>query len=372
MGFISTSPSGSASRTLAAGLAATFGICAEQALAQQQPDLVVSEVHFAAPNLGDTQWIEIANHGTSTRNLGNWSIYMETRTAFQPQTYWFGMPPTASIGPGEFIRIHWFSPVPAGGSPPGEVHTGDTLFHFLFSRGAEPLQPQAGAIALFDTKDSSLMSDPTRMRDYMAWGATGLQRETVAAQAGLWNAGSFIAAPIGGASLALNENLLAGSARHTAWFPSMLSTPRALNAGPAELFLYETACTGPNYQQSAPALRPISSPVVGNPEFALAVDHTTAGTGSAVLFLFSTNAITSASPFPVLLGDCNIWLEPTTFFGQLLVSSQNGTTILPFDLSATSPTEIGARFHVQAAVLTFGGDPEAYALTGGLAMTVGG
>ena len=138
--------------------------------------LVISEVLFdpIGVNTG-RQVVEIRNIGDAEVNMqsaGYWLFFPPARWQF---------PPGVSIGPGDTVQVlinH------SGVNTEDSFYTGISGMRNLRGQG-----PQGDSLALFTT---NLFGDPTKIIDFVQWGAAGNGGEDVAAAAGIWAAGQFV------------------------------------------------------------------------------------------------------------------------------------------------------------------------------------
>jgi hypothetical protein len=235
-----------------------------------QPNTVVlNEVNFFTAFAPD-QWIEIANLGDAPADLSTWSIYYATHTPMRPGNYWWAFPPSTILPARSFLRIRWGRAIQAA-PPPGVIDTGDTVFHFLFGLGFEPLYTSYGALGLFDTQANNEVNDPARIRDFMAWGSAGqFRREDLAIQANRWVAGDRIPFAFNDTSIAFAGQVLGEPTRATEFFRDRSPTPGAGNTSNEIISLYGQGCA---IGQAADALRMdvTSYPTPGNVDFNIRV-----------------------------------------------------------------------------------------------------
>lgn len=156
--------------------------------------VVLSEVEFTSRN-NEGQWIELFNMGQKEVNLSNWSVGIEKRGLASNKQFFFGFPKDTKVASGKFVRIHWLAKVKKNQVCPGnngiEVFTGDTINHFLFGLGAEPLAAAAGAIGLFDSQQNLDVAKKEHIVDWVEWGSTNWLREGNAIAAKKWVTATF-------------------------------------------------------------------------------------------------------------------------------------------------------------------------------------
>lgn len=355
-------------------LFATALLPAVHLLGSQNPataQVVLSEVQAEAG------WIELHNRGEAAADLTGFALYLATDTPNRHRNYWWGFPPGTALAPGGFLRVHWLAPLPANPAP-GELHTGETTYHFLFGPGAEPLPAARGALALLDSQQQALMNSPAVFRDWVGWGASGLRREDLAVQQGLWLPGHAAPSIPAGSSLARGPVAHLPAAPEQAWFVDTTPTPLAHNTGSAALATHGSPCALPGHHLlGAPTLEPRSLPVAGNGDFALHVTHTTGLLLETCALVFALDESPPGAPglLPTVPGgpDCRQWIDPVAVFGsRWLPTTANGTTI-PFGLRHVPAALAGVRFHVQAMVFDFWPNawPPYQGVTNALAVTLG-
>jgi hypothetical protein len=333
--------------TLATGIAST-------APAQ----VVISEVNLTPQSGSDDRWIELRNVGPNKVDLDTWTIYLATKTPARANNYWFGFPRGTSVAAGAFLRVHWFAPVQA--STATDIWTGDTVFHFLFGYGAEPLDPKSGALALLSSQQNIDMNDPRFYRDWVSWGEGAQKRESIAAQAGQWVLNSFVPAPEQKDSIAWISFRDASPTPVAAWFRDRSPTPLADNHPAAALGEYGSNCGEGSVP--APALVASSVATPGNQDFGFRIDGTTAGQ-ITVLMLAA-----KAGNGSISIGNCKIWIEivPTPLI--LNVPSSTPSTSIPLPMPVSGLT--GFDVYAQAAVLKPASFFD-YGFTQGVRVTVG-
>jgi hypothetical protein len=127
------------------------------------------------------QKIELVNKSGAAVSLTNWSLCIQ----FSYRTF----PSGASIPAGGLYTIHVNA---TGTNTPTEWYTGAYV----------TIDAASDAVALYHTATG--FATAANMEDFVQFGAGAQPRENVAAAAGLWTAGAFVAAAAEGQSLAYN------------------------------------------------------------------------------------------------------------------------------------------------------------------------
>lgn len=355
----------------AAALLATFAATTGPLSAQ---NVLIHEIRADAGG----RWIEFHNRGSAAVDLSTWTIYHASLTPSMPQTYWWPFPSGTSLAAGGYLRVHWFQATPTGGAAPGDLWTGNTPWDFLFGLGGENLLGARGAIGLLRSQQSSLMSSPSVVEDWVSWGQTGFSREFVAATAGVWTEGRFAPSIPSGQSLARNTAAVDSVGfEDEAWFVDVTPTPLQPNLDGAMLQSYGTPCTLPgNHLLGGPVLHANGQPLLGNAQFGLGVDNTTGIYGEFVLFALGTGMAPVGQPslLPPFAGTgCTEVIDTFALTGTWLQPAQILTTTLPMPLHGLPATVVGIEVHAQALVvdLAGGGYPPYQGLSNALRVVVG-
>lgn len=124
------------------------------------------------------QIIELHNRGASATAMGNWSICIQ----FNYKRF----PTGATIQPGGYYIIHVNA---TGVNDATNWYTGAYV----------NIHPAADGVSLYHT--FSGFSTTANIEDFVQWGAGGQPRENVAAAAGLWTTGLFVARAVEGKSV---------------------------------------------------------------------------------------------------------------------------------------------------------------------------
>lgn len=301
--------------------------------------VVISEVNLTPQDPGDDRWIEIRNLGASKVDLETWTVYQATKTVGTVKNYWFGFPKGTELQSGAYLRLHWMVPVKP--TTPTDMYTGDTIYHFMFGYGAEPLSAKEGALALISSQQNLDMNDPKFFRDWVSWGSGNFKREDIAAAAGQWLLGSFVPAPANKESIAWISFREASPTPVTAWFRDASPTPGKDNHPGSALGEFGTNCAA----GTAPAPNLVVSSVAtpGNQDFGFRVDGTNT---NQIVALFLAAAPGSGS---ISIGPCRLWIEITPL---PLVFSQSGgvpSTNFPFPIPTSGFSNF--IFYGQAATL---------------------
>ncbi len=303
---------------------------------------------------GNGRWIELHNRTGATVDLSQWSLHQCTTTAGMPRNYWWPFPMGTSLAAGAFLRVHWNQPTPASVAP-GELYTGNTPYNFLFGLGAEPLGSTSGALGLLRSQNNLLMNSASVIEDWVSWGQSGFQRESLAVQASVWNTGAFAPSFANGESLARNTPAVGTFAtRAQEWFVDSTPTPSAHNVSGVQVESYGQACTATgNHLFGPPTLRTNSLPLIGNGQFAYTVDNTTGVFGEVMLLAFSGAAAPPGQPslLPHVIGSsCSESIAHNAIVNVLLVPTQVLGTTVPMSLANLGPAFVGLQLHTQAMV----------------------
>lgn len=360
-----------ATRHLAALLLATWS-CTATATAQVQ-DVYLSEIRADA---GES-WIELHNRGTTTANIGTWTLHCATTTPGMPNNYWWPLPLGTTLAPGAYLRVHWFAEEPAL-PVAGNLYTGTSPYGFLFGLGGEPLQGAEGCAALFASQSNTQMNSSTTLRDWVSWGTYGFQRENLAIAAGLWQNGRYVQSIEPEASIARDPDAI-GVTPHAdeSWFLDYTPTPLLPNITGAVVQSYGTACTLPGNQLlGVPELRATSLPLYGNSQFGLIVDRTTGIYGEFVLIGFSGGAAPPGMPsiLPPYSGvACQESINALQLISTWLVPASIIGTNFALPLDNYPPQIVGVELHAQALILQLlpNANPPYQGLTNALRIVVG-
>lgn len=339
----------------------------------QSPTVILSEINPASTGA----WIELENLTATSQDISSWSIYQATKTPGMPHNYWFGFPPGTIIEAGGILRVHWLQPVPA--TPvPGEVFTGETIYHFLFGYWAEPLDPNRGAIALLNTQQNALMNTPASFVDWVSWGEGNFVRENFAAQAGVWEEGRFVTAIAGQDSLArVPRSVGVQPQPERNWFHDASPTPGQPNGPGLAAATVGSPCTqAGNHLFGPPVLAGRSFPIAGNRDFGLTIDNTSGFLGETAIVVFSGDTAPVGQPalLPPTAGPaCPELLDYSLLIGFVFVSTGAGQTVLPFGFDVVPSALMGTRFVVQAVILdAFTAQPPYQGVTNGVDFLIGG
>jgi len=349
---------------------ALSALLADTAVAQ---DVILSELGRDA----NGSWIELHNRGATNADISPWSIYLATSTANMPRTYWWGFRPNTVIAPGGYLLVRWLQPIPS--SPvQGEVATGNSNPYFLFGLGAEQLPDAPGALALFRTQSSALVSNPAVIHDWVSWGGNGLSRENLAIQNGKWRAGGAAPVLAQGFSLARHPANTWSSQPDLAWFLDETPTPSGANVGAASVATIGAPCAPFGHTLlGEPRLAATSMPVLGNSSFGITIDNTTG------VFLEWCILAMSAGTLPIGRSDllpptaggdsCFVLVDPSTSFGTLWSRTGMARTTIPMSLQGLPAALAGQSFALQAIVLDLSPNawPPYKGLTNALAITIG-
>lgn len=335
--------------------------------------VVLSEVMVS----GDDRWIELHNRGSTTVELSTWALYHASMTAGMPQNYWWGFPAGTTAPAGGFLRVHWFRQAPTA-IEPGNLYTGTAAWQFLFGLGGEALRSDRGALALLNSRDNALMNSASVIEDWVSWGTAGFRRETLAVQVGRWTSGRFVDVIAPGESIARNVVLMGAVGPHDReWFHDPTPTPLAPNVPGLVVQSFGQACTALGHHLlGTPGLQVLSSPIVGNRQFALRVSSTTGLLGETVLMGFTWGALPNGGSgwLPPIPGapECPLFIDPTLPLGAVWVNARPMQTdvVIPLLL----PALVGLRFQVQALVLDHFANafPPYQGTTNALDITIGG
>lgn len=338
------------------------------ALASAQQNVALSEVHVT------DQWIELANLSGVNQDISSWTVYLATKTPGMPQNYFFGFPPGTVMAPSSFLRVRWLQPIPATPEP-GSVFTGNTIFHFLFGLGAEPLQ-QISAVGLFRTQANNQMNTPSLIEDWVSWGDGNLRREDLAAQNGRWTLGRFLEAPLSNESLARATSAIGTvSTKDLEWFHDQSPTPLESNTTAMGSNATPPACLAPgNHLLGPPNLTLASYPVCGNREFGYRIANTSGVLGEFVILVFSAGLGNQAPLLPPTSGPpCPEYLNYALFMGALLVGATPGVTTLPHNFANLPISFRGTAYFIQAVVLDgFTSVPPYQGVSNALQISIGG
>ncbi len=317
--------------------------------------VVVSEINFTPLGMSN-QWIELFYSGSSPVDLSQWSLYYATNTVGEAGTYWFAVPSGTALAPASFLRVHWREDIPVGATP-GEVYTGTSIFHFLFGYYPEPLLVTSGAVAIFNTQDNALMNRAESIVDWVSWGESGLPREDLAVEAGLWNQGAFALAPRASDSVALNYNANIEPTPPNAFFRDASPTPMGHNHMGDASVSFGTPCTFGSLP--APTISNGSVPAGGNRDFTLVINDTIMG-GT---WLFFGSGQANPPIKPPLPGPCEIFVDVP--IATLPVLTVPGTTTIRLPLVAVSG---GISLYIQTFTAF---DPTNHAFSNGLQLDLG-
>lgn len=296
--------------------------------------VVIHEINLTPQHTNDDQWIEIINLGNETQDLGNWAIYLATKTANQPQNYWFGFPTGASLPKDTIMRIHWGAKITTT-SNPLDIQTGNTVKNFLFGLGFEPFDPKRGALALMNTNLNSNVNNPSSFVDWISWGESGFKREDLAIEAELWMENQFVNAPKAKESIALATFLQSEPTPTSAYFLDHTPTPQLGNHRGffAETYGRKSCSTG----QAKPAQLWFEGiPTDGNEQyredytagFAFTIDNTRGPVFREKIFLIISEKVSAPRPF---MG-CFLHVDPIlALLGP--INADFNTTRIPVSLN---------------------------------------
>lgn len=317
-----------------------------------QRHVVLSEIRAD----GGDRWVELLNRSAASVDLSDWTLYYATATPNLPQTYFYGFFPGTQLPAGERLLVHWYQPRPAS-MPANEQWTGDTIYHFLFGLGAEPLLGNGGALALLRSQSNQQMGNASLLEDWVGWGRSGLAREALAVQAGVWLPNAAAPAIPAGGSLARNEVAI-GTVANPAeeWFVDTTPTPLQANVPGLQLDSLGAPCSTTGSRLfGLPTLTAESTPVIGNRDFGLRIDNTSGVLFETVLLAFASAPAPANMPqlLPSAPGSsaCALLLDYQSVFALRAVVSQPLQTRVPLSLQNLSPALAGLQFYVQAIVL---------------------
>jgi hypothetical protein len=322
-------------------------------------------------------WIEVHNRGATPADISPWSIYLATPTPNAPRTYWWGFRPNTVIAPGGYLIVRWMQPIP---STPvaGEVATGNTVPYFLFGLGAEAVPETQGALALFRTQTSSLVSNAAVIADWVSWGGTGLSRENLAIQNGVWRTGATAPARAPGHSLARHPGTSWSTQPELAWFLDDTPTPGGANVGSASVVTVGGACAPFGHSLlGAPTLAATSMPVLGNTSFGVTIDNTTGVYAEWCILAMAANTMPfgRSDLLPPTAGadSCFVLVDPFTMFGTMWSRTGMMRTTMPMPLQGMPAGLAGQSFSLQAIVLDLSPNawPPYKGLTNALDITIG-
>jgi len=330
-----------------AALFATAALCGSDLSAQ---DVLLNEVR------ADTggRWIELHNRSAGTIDISSWSLHVASRTLGTPQNYWWAFPAGTTITGGGFLRVHWFQAAPASAMP-NELYTGDTVWDFLFGLGGETLRADRGALGLFRSQLDTMMDTPSVVEDWVSWGDHDFSREQLAVANGRWTNGHQAPAIAAGTSLARDVTLFGlGLAHDELWFVDHTPTPLAPNQTGATVTSYGASCAvNGNHLLGEPLLRATSQPLLGNPQFGIALDRTTGIYGEYVLVAWSAGAAPAGQPsvLPPANGGCAESIDTSQLLALWLLPTQVMTTGMPLSLATMPAGLVGSELHAQALVI---------------------
>ena len=316
---------------------------------------LAQEVILSEFGVGPTGgFVELHNRGATTADISAWSLFLATPTVGMPRTYWWGFRPASTIPAGGFLVVRWLQPLPSA-PVSGEVFTGATNAYFLFGLGGEALPLQQGALALFRSQSSALMSTPSIINDWVSWGGNGLSREDLAVQNGAWRTGSRTPSLSNGCSLARHPGREWSTTPDLAWFVDTTPTPGAANVGAASLQSLGSPCTPIGHQLlGAPTLNALSLPVLGNSSFGFTIDNTTGVFAEwCILALTATTMPGRNDLLPPAPGgeSCYVLIDPSTSFGSYWQHTSLLRTTLPLSQQGLPAALAGQSYAEQAIVL---------------------
>lgn len=313
-------------------------------------NVVLSEVRADAGE----RWVELHNRATFAVDLSSWSLHYATKTPSMPQEYWWAFPTGTVLGPGAFLRVHWFQAAPASPSA-GDLWTGASPWQFLFGLGGEALSGTRGAFGLYRTQLGDYAATSTFVEDWLSWGDHGFSREPLAIAAGRWTANHHAPAIPANSSLARNEATIGTVAFHEQqWFVDGSPTPLEPNLSGALVTAHGQACAVfGHHLLGEPALRPLSLPLLGNAQFGLAVDNTTGIYGEYVLVAWTAAAAAPGTPsiLPSDPGLCAQSVALDQVVALWLLPAQIVSTTVPLSLASMPASLVGSELHAQALVL---------------------
>jgi hypothetical protein len=327
------------------------GLWLASGLALAQPaQVILAEVNPSPAG----QWIELLNRTNESQDISSWSLHLATMTPLWPQQYWYGFPAGTVIPANGRLRVNWGSPIQAL-PPANTINTGNTIFHFLFGLGFEPLPLTAGAMALIRSQQNSQMNTPSLFEDWVSWGQGNFLREILAVQAGRWVLGRFVPAPVSGDSLARMPQVIGQMpSPDREWFRDASPTPLAPNAPGYTSTSIGIPCVQPGHTLlGPPVLGGIAFPVAGARDFALAVSNTTGVPGTFGMFVFSVLPAPPSQPplLPPGTGPaCPELVDFGTLIAFFLVQTAVNETLFPVSFAATSSALQGGRFVVQTVL----------------------
>lgn len=198
-----------------------------------QAALVINEVLTAAQTGGE--WVEIYNTGDAAENMSGWQLYPDS-------SGYFSFPADFAIEAKKFVVVRIRA---AGADSPSD----------LYHTGAESnMGNTAGSAALFSPDIGSGRSSAT-IKSFVQWGRAGQRWESAAADAGLWEKGSYAATTSAseGFSMGLSaDGVFAGSAG--AWRVFSSPTP-----GGANVIRESASLSSPAPAASFPVLAPAAA-----------------------------------------------------------------------------------------------------------------
>lgn len=135
----------------------------------------INEIGSGVDFMGSTKWIELYNAGstaveTDTMQFCNWPAY-----SYISDSAVGVLAGTTEIPAGGYLVVSWSN-----------------------------IDPVSGELGLYNSVANGF-GDDANIRDYLEYGAAGFVRESVAALAGIWSTGDFVAIPEAGNTLSYFE-----------------------------------------------------------------------------------------------------------------------------------------------------------------------
>lgn len=172
--------------------------------------VVINEVMFN-PAGDDTagEWVELYNSSDQDADVSGWQLY--------PDGTGYGTIPNGFlIGAKKFVLIHLRS---AGNNSPTDIYQ---------TSASSNMSNTSGSAALFSAEPRG----KDTIKSFLQWGRAGETWESSAADAGIWEKGTFVdlSSFAEGNSLALLQDGVVGGGKN-AWRISNTPSPRAANTG---------------------------------------------------------------------------------------------------------------------------------------------
>jgi hypothetical protein len=312
--------------------------------------LIISEVKLLPANPSASRWVEVHNLGSDAVDLSTWAIYHASKTPGRPGTSWWAFPEGATLGPGGYLRVHWYAEFQPHTQT--DYYTGNHILDFLFSLGGEELNPDSGALALLSDRSGLGTTLVSSYEDWVSWGEDGFKREELAVSNGRWQPGQFVPPLSSPGSIALNldqrlEDGFVPSA--SAFFHDASPTPLRSNHQDlqvSEPMGWSCAIGSPN----PPKLELLSVPTAGNRDFGFRV-RGSSGTASNQMVLIMVSSLPGDGlPIPGLI-ECPVWVDyqiPPKIFAMPSQGDGASYTDLPLPL-----TWVAGGFNVTAQAFLF-------------------